>query len=282
MSLAGKTLFISGASRGIGLAIALRAARDGANIVVAAKTAEPHRHLPGTIYTAAEDIEKAGGRALPIILDVRDVEAIDAAVAQAADHFGGIDILVNNASAISWSSVEETEAKRYDLMHMINVRGTFFMCKAAIPHLRRATNPHVLTLSPPLTLDPHWFSGHVAYTMSKYGMSMTVLGMAEEFANDGIAFNSLWPRYGIATSAIEFATGNKEHLRHCRTPDIMADAAYAIVNRPSRQCTGNFFIDDSLLAEEGITDFAQYRVDTGVDPRPGLFLPEGSMPPPGA
>ena len=279
MSLAGKTVFVSGASRGIGLAIALRAARDGANIIVAAKTVEPHRHLPGTIYSAAEDIEKAGGKALPLVLDIRDVQAIDAAVAQAADHFGGIDILVNNASAISWSPVEDTEAKRYDLMHMINVRGTFFLSKAAIPHLRRAANPHVLTLSPPLNLDPSWFGGHVAYTMSKYGMSMTVLGMAKEFAEDGIAFNALWPRYGIATAAIEFATGNRDQLRNCRTPAIMADAAHAILTRSSRTCTGNFFIDDSLLAEEGVTDFSHYRIDPSVTPRAGMFLFENDHPP---
>ena len=198
MSLAGKTLFITGASRGIGLAIALRAARDGANIVVAAKTAEVHRHLPGTIYSAAEAIEAAGGHALPIVVDVRDEAAINAAVAAAVARFGGIDIVVNNASAISWTPVEETQMSRWDLMMQVNARGSFFTAKAAIPHLRRAENPHVLTLSPPLTLDPRWFAGHVAYTISKYAMSMTVLGMAQEFAAEGIAFNALWPRVGIA------------------------------------------------------------------------------------
>jgi citronellol/citronellal dehydrogenase len=283
LGLQNKTLFISGGSRGIGLAVGLRAARDGANVVIAAKTAEPHAHLPGTIYTAAEEIEKAGGKALPLLLDVRDIDRMNEAVEQAAAHFGGIDILVNNASAISRTAVEETEVKRYDLMHDINVRGTFFLSKACVPHLRKANNPHVLTLSPPINLDPRWFNTHVAYTMSKYGMSMTVMGMAAEFADEGIAFNALWPRYGIATAAIEFAVGNREELQRCRTPEIMADAAYAIFNRPSRECTGNFFIDDTLLAEEGVTDFTCYKVDpTGADPRLGMFLPEDDLAPAGS
>jgi citronellol/citronellal dehydrogenase len=281
MSLKGKTLFVSGASRGIGLAIALRAARDGANIVVAAKTAEPHRHLPGTIHTAAEAIERAGGTALPLLLDVRDVDAVDAAFAQAAARFGGIDVVINNASAISRTPVEQTEVKRYDLMHQINVRGTFFVSRAAIPYLRRAANPHVLTLSPPINLDPRWLAGHVAYTMSKYGMSMTVLGMAEEFREDGIAFNALWPRYGIATAAIEFAAADRDQLKHCRKPDIMADAAYAILTSPARTCTGNFFIDDSVLAEHGVRDFSGYRVDPDATLRPGMFLPDDDVPPAG-
>lgn len=281
MSLAGKTMFISGASRGIGLAIALRAARDGANIIVAAKTAEPHAHLPGTIFTAAGEIEAAGGKAMPVVLDIRDVDAVEAAMASAADHFGGIDIVINNASAISKTLTPDTEVKRYDLMHDINARGTFFVSKAAIPHLRKSANPHVLTMSPPINLDPKWFAPHVAYTMSKYAMSMTVLGMAEEFRADGIAFNSLWPRYGIATAAIEFAAADAEQLKHCRTPEIMADAAYAILTRSSRECTGNFFIDDTLLAETGVSDFTKYRVDPGQPLRVGMFLPDDDLPPPG-
>jgi citronellol/citronellal dehydrogenase len=282
MGLQGKTLFISGASRGIGLAIGLRAARDGANVVIAAKTAEPHKHLPGTIYSAAEAVEAAGGQALPVVTDIRSEESIEAAFAAAVDRFGGIDIVVNNASAISITPVEQTEAKRYDLMHQINVRGTFLVSKAAIPHLRKAANPHILTLSPPINLAPRWFAGHVAYTMSKYGMSMTVLGMAAEFAAEGIAFNALWPRVGIATSAIEFAVGDSDQLRRCRKPDIMSDAAYAILNRPSRECTGNFFIDDTLMYEEGVRDFAAYKVDPTSDSRPGMFLRDDDAAPPGA
>jgi len=281
MSLAGKTIFISGGSRGIGLAIALRAARDGANLIVAAKTVEPHAHLPGTIYSAAEEIEAAGGKALPLVLDIRDEAAVEAAMAQAAERFGGIDILINNASAISKTLTEATEAKRYDLMHDINARGTFFVSKAAVPYLRKADNPHVLTMSPPINLDPAWFAPHVAYTMSKYAMSMTVLGMAEEFRAEGIAFNSLWPRYGIATAAIEFAAADADQLKHCRTPEIMADAAYEILTRPSRTCTGNFFIDDTLLAETGVTDFTKYRVDPSVPLRVGMFLRDDDLPPPG-
>lgn len=282
MSLKGKTVFISGGSRGIGLAIALRAARDGANVVVAAKTAEPHRHLPGTIYTAAAEIEAAGGAALPLLLDIRDEGAIEMAMAQAADRFGGIDIVINNASAISRTPVEQTEAKRYDLMMGVNVRGTFMTSRAAIPYLRKADNPHVLTMSPPLNLDPSWFAGHVAYTMSKYGMSMVTLGMAEEFREEGIAFNSLWPRYGVATAAIEYAAADADALKHCRTPEIMADAAFAILNRPSTACTGNFFIDDTVLAAEGVTDFSSYRIDPTVPLREGMFLFEDDIPPPGA
>ena len=281
MSLKGKTLFISGGSRGIGLAIALRAARDGANVVVAAKTAEPHAHLPGTIYSAAEEIEQAGGKALPLLLDIRDVDAVETALAQAAQHFGGLDILVNNASAISKTPTLETKAKRYDLMHQINARGTFFVSKAAVPYLKNAANPHVLTMSPPINLDPEWFAPHVAYTMSKYAMSMTTLGMAAEFRADGIAFNSLWPRYGIATAAIEFAAADAEQLKHCRTVDIMADAAYEILTRPSRECTGNFFIDDTLLAETGVTDFTKYRIDPSQPLRVGMFFADDDQPPPG-
>ena len=282
MSLQGKTLFISGASRGIGLAIALRAAREGANIAIAAKTADPHPKLPGTIYTAAKEIEAAGGRALPLIVDVRDEAAVCAAIEAAAKTFGGIDIVVNNASAISRTRVEETAMKRYDLMQQVNARGTFVVSKIAIPYLRKAVNPHVLNMAPPLTLTGSWFAGHVAYTISKYGMSMCTLGFAAEFAAEGIAFNALWPRVGIATSAIEFAVGNRDELLECRTPEIMADAAYAIFQRPARSCSGNFFIDDTLLYEEGVRDFAQYKVDPKAYLRRGMFLPGDTVAPPGA
>jgi citronellol/citronellal dehydrogenase len=274
MGLAGKTLFITGASRGIGLAIALKAARDGANVAVAAKTAEPHARLPGTIYSAAEAIEAAGGRALPLLVDVRSEEAVAAAVEQTVAAFGGIDICINNASAIQKSGTLETEMKRFDLMHQVNARGTFMVSKACLPHLKRSANPHVLTLSPPLLMDPRWVGPHVAYTMSKYGMSMCVLGMAEEFRQDGVAFNALWPRYGIATAAIEFAVADAAELRRCRKPEIMADAAYAIFNRPSRECTGNFFIDDEVLAAAGVTDLDQYRLDATTQLRAGMFIPE--------
>jgi citronellol/citronellal dehydrogenase len=273
MSLAGKTLFITGASRGIGLAIGLRAARDGANVVIAAKTAEPHKKLPGTIYTAAEEIEKAGGQALPIVVDVREPESVNAAVEAAVARFGGIDILVNNASAIQLTGTLQTDIRRYDLMNQVNARGTFITSRACIPHLKQSSNPHVLMLSPPLDMSPRWFAGHVAYTMAKFGMSMCVLGMAEEFKDDGIAFNALWPRTGIATAAIEFALTGEEGLRHCRSVDIMSDAAYAIFNRPSRQCTGNFFIDDVLLYQEGERDFDKYRVDPTKDLMPDFFVP---------
>lgn len=282
MDLRGKTLFITGASRGIGFAIGQRAARDGANIVVAAKTVEPHRHLPGTIYSAAKAIEAAGGKALPLLVDVRDEASVQRAVDTAAEHFGGIDILINNASAISRTPVERTEMKRWDLMMQVNARGTFLASKAAIPYLRKAANAHVLTLSPPLNLNPRWFGGHVAYTISKYCMSMAVLGMAEEFRADGIAFNALWPRVGIATAAIEFAAADVDALRKCRKPDIMADAAYAILIKPSRQCTGNFFIDDTLLHAEGVHDFAPYKVDPTAGWRAGMFLPDDDIAPPGA
>jgi len=281
MSLAGKTLFVTGASRGIGLAIALRAARDGANVVVAAKTAEPHKHLPGTIYSAADDIEKAGGKALPLVVDVRDEASVMAAVEQAVAAFGGIDICVNNASAIQLTGTLETDMKRYDLMHQVNGRGSFLVSKACLPHLKRAANPHVLMLSPPLDLAPRWFGGHVAYTMAKYNMSLCVLGMAEEFREDGVAFNALWPRTGIATAAIEFALGGEDALRHCRTPQIMSDAAHAIFNKPSRAFTGNFLIDDTFLYGEGVRDFDQYKVDPAATLMPDFFVPEDSVPPPG-
>src|SRR5215831_1375166 len=245
MSLAGKTLFITGASRGIGLAIAVRAAKDGANIAIAAKTAEPHRHLPGTIYTAAEEIETAGGKALPLVVDVRDEASVLEAVEKTAAAFGGIDICVNNASAIQLTGTLATDMRRYDLMHQINTRGTFLTSKACLPHLKRASNPHVLMISPPLDMSPRWFGTHVAYTMAKFGMSMCVLGMAEEFKADGIAFNALWPRTGIATAAIQFALGGEDGMRQCRKPEIMADAAHAIFEKPAREFTGRFLIDDT-------------------------------------
>ena len=281
MSLNGKTLFVTGASRGIGLAIALRAARDGANIAIAAKTAEPHKHLPGTIYSAAEDIEKAGGKALPLIVDVREEASVYEAVEKTVAAFGGIDICVNNASAIQLTGTLATEMKRYDLMNQVNARGSYLTSKACIPHLKKAANPHVLMLSPPLDMSPKWFKGHVAYTMAKFGMSMCVLGMAEEFREDGIAFNALWPRTGIATAAIQFALAGEEGMKACRTPEIMADAAHAIFEKPSREFTGNFLIDDSFLYGEGVRDFDKYRVDPTTPLMPDFFVPESSKPPPG-
>jgi citronellol/citronellal dehydrogenase len=260
-SLKQQTLFITGASRGIGLAIALRAARDGANIVIAAKTTEPHPKLPGTIYTAAEAIEKAGGRALPLVVDVREEQQIAAAVDQAVAQFGGIDILVNNASAISLTGTLQTPPRIYDRMMTVNTRGTFLCSQACIPALKRSPNPHILNLSPPLNMAPHWFAGHVAYTIAKYGMSLCVLGMAEELRADGIAVNALWPRTAIATAAIEFAVGDRNMLRFCRKPEILADAAHWILTRPSRELTGRFLIDDDLLAAAGVKDFTPYAVD---------------------
>ena len=280
MSLAGKTIFMTGGSRGIGLAIAVKAARDGANVAIAAKTAEPHRHLPGTIYTAAAEIEQAGGQALPLVVDVRDATAIEAAVARTAERFGGIDILVNNASAIDLRGTLATEIKRYDLMHQITARGSFVASRACIPHLKQAANPHVLNMSPPIELDPKWLARHVAYTSAKYLMSMWTLGMSEEFRADGIAFNSLWPRTGIATAAIEFAVSGPQGMRHCRTVDIMADAAYVILNRPAREYTGNFLIDDVVLYETGERDFDKYRVDPTCDLGTGDYMIPKSMPPP--
>lgn len=281
MSLAGKTLFITGASRGIGLAIALRAARDGANVAIAAKTAEPHPKLEGTIYTAAEEIEAAGGKALPLIVDVRDEASVGDAVAQTVSRFGGIDICVNNASAIQLTGTLETDMKRYDLMHQINTRGTYVTSKACIPHLRKAANPHVLALSPPLDMKARWFAPHVAYTMAKYGMSMCMLGMAEEFAGDGIAFNALWPRTAIATAAVRFALAGDEGMLACRTVDIMSDAAHWIFTQPSKSCTGNFFIDDILLYAAGERDFDKYRVDPSKTLLPDFFVPDDCPLPPG-
>jgi citronellol/citronellal dehydrogenase len=261
MTLKDRTLFITGASRGIGLAIALRAARDGANVAVAAKTAEPHRKLPGTIYTAASEIEQAGGRGLPLVLDVRDEAEVATAVEKAAAAFGGIDILVNNASAISLTGTTGTPARIFDRMMQVNTRGTFLCSQACVPYLRKSANPHILNLSPPLSLDPKWFANHVAYTIAKYGMSMCVLGMAEEFSRDGIAVNALWPRTAIATAAIEFAVGGPSMLRHCRRPEIMADAAHWVLTQPSRELTGRFLVDDEVLGRAGVTDFARYAVD---------------------
>ncbi|MCX4028677.1 NAD(P)-dependent oxidoreductase [Endozoicomonas sp. SM1973] len=275
MSLSGRTLFISGASRGIGKAIALRAARDGANIVIAAKTAEPHPKLPGTIYTAAEEIEAAGGKALPCIVDIRFEDQVENAVKKAAQTFGGIDILVNNASAISLTKTTDTEMKRYDLMHQINTRGTFLCSKTCIPFLKESDNPHVLNLSPPLNMEPRWFGPHVAYTMAKYGMSMCVLGMAEEFKKEGIAFNALWPKTVIETAAVRNLLGGESVCSKARTPEIMADAAYAILNKNSREFTGNFFIDEEVLRESGVTDFSQYKVNPELSDKellPDFFI----------
>jgi len=275
MSLNGKTLFISGASRGIGLAIALRAARDGANVAIAAKTTEPHPKLPGTIYSAAEEIEKAGGAALALACDIRDEQQVAAAVKQTAEKFGGIDVLVNNASAISLTGTLETPMKRFDLMFGVNVRGTYLCSQACIPHLkasaRAGRNPHILMLSPPLNLKPKWFKSHVAYTMAKYGMSMCVLGMAEEFRADGIAVNALWPRTVIKTAALAMIPG--VDTRMCRTPEILADAAYAILVSDARRHTGHFYLDEEVLAAAGVTDLGRYAVLKGNNKfLPDLFL----------
>ncbi len=267
-----KTVFITGASRGIGLAIALRLAREGANIVVAAKTADPHPKLPGTIYTAAEEIEKAGGKALPISLDIRHEEAVVEAVQRAVETFGGIDILVNNASAISLTDTVNTDMKRYDLMHSVNTRGTFLCSKVCIPYLAKATNPHILNLSPPLNIEARWFAPHVAYTIAKFGMSLCVLGMAEELKEQGIAVNALWPRTTIATAAVQNLLGGDQMIQMSRTPDIMGDAAFYILRRPSRECTGHFFVDDEVLASEGITDLATYAVNPSMPLMPDFFV----------
>ena len=271
-NLKGKTLFITGGSRGIGLAIGLRAARDGANVTIAAKTAEPHPKLKGTIYTAAEEIEAAGGKALAQIVDVRDRESIQAAIDKTVETFGGIDILVNNASAISLTPTEMTDMKRYDLMHSINTRGTFLTSKLAIPHLKKAKNPHVLNLAPPLNMEEKWFAPHVAYTMAKFGMSMCVLGMAGEYRSRGIAFNGLWPRTTIATAAVENLLGGQDLIRCSRTPDIMGDAAHAIFCRDSKDCTGNFFVDDEVMASIGVTDLSKYAVDPTANLAPDFFV----------
>ena len=281
MSLKGKTLFITGASRGIGLAIALRAARDGANIAVAAKTAEPHPKLAGTIHTAAAEIERAGGKALPLMVDVRDEANVSAAVRQCAEVFGGIDICINNASAINLASTEQIDMRRYDLIQQINTRGTFVTTRACVPYLKRAANPHVLTLSPPLDLNPRWFAPHLAYSLSKYGMSLCMLGMAEEYGEAGIACNALWPRTTIATAAVEFALGGAAMMRRSRKPEIVADAAHVILTRPARECSGRFFIDDSVLYEAGVRDFSAYSVEPGRPLLADLFIAREQQPPPG-
>ena len=274
-SLSGKTLFITGGSRGIGKAIALRAARDGANVVIAAKTTEPHPNLPGTIFTSAEEIVAAGGQALPIQMDARDENRVAEAIEEAAAHFGGIDIVVNNASAIFLADTPNTPMKRFDLMHEVNTRGTFCTTQAALPHLRASAaagrNPHILTLSPPLNLSPRWFGPHVAYTISKYGMSMLVLGWAEEFREEGIAANALWPRTTIATAAVRNLLGGEQMIAASRTPDIMGDAAHWILTQPS-STTGSFFLDDEVLARAGVTDLSRYAVTPGSDLMPDLFL----------
>ena len=272
MSLRGKTLFITGASRGIGLAIGVRAARDGANVVIAAKTAEPNPKLPGTVFTAAEEIDKAGGAGLPILCDIRFEDQVAAAVKKAVEKFGGIDILVNNASAIHLTGTEHTPMKRYDLMHQINTRGTFVCSQACIPFLRKASNPHILNISPPLNMEERWFAPHVAYTMAKFGMSMCVLGMAGELRRDGIAVNALWPRTAIATAAVQNLLGGEEAMRGSRKPSIMGDAAHAILTKPAREFTGKFCIDDDVLKAEGKTDLGEYAMDPNAQLLPDYFI----------
>jgi citronellol/citronellal dehydrogenase len=281
MSLSGKTLFITGASRGIGLAVALRAARDGASIAIAAKTEAPHPKLPGTIHTAAAEIEAAGGRALPLAVDIRDEDAVKDAVAHTAAHFGGIDIVVNNASAIALTPVANTEMRRFDLMHQINARGTFMVSKYAIPHLAKAANPHILMMSPPLDMAQKWFAPHTAYTMAKFGMSMVALGLAGELRPQGVAVNALWPRTTIATAAVQNLLGGDEIMRCSRRPEILAEAAYRIFNKPARSFTGQFLIDDTFLAGEGVTDFEPYRVDPAAPLMTDFFVPDGIKAPPG-
>jgi len=275
--LKGKTVFITGASRGIGKEIAVKLAQSGANIVIAAKSGEPNPKLPGTIYSAGEEVERAGGKALPIVTDIREDDQIEAAIKKAVEKFGGIDILINNASAIWLKNTTETPSKRFDLMMGINARGTYAVSRAALPYLKKSAelkrNPHILNISPPLNMTSKWFKGHVAYTIAKYGMSMCVLGMSEEFREDGIAVNALWPRTGIATAAISYIGGD-EMLNTCRTPAIMADAAQAILTKPSTRVTGNFFIDDEVLLAEGYTlkDLEKYAVVPGAELMPDFFL----------
>jgi citronellol/citronellal dehydrogenase len=281
MSLQGRTLFITGASRGIGLAIALRAARDGANIAIAAKTTTPHPKLPGTIYTAAEEVTRAGGKALPVVCDVREEAQVKAAIEATVAAFGGIDIVVNNASAVSRTPVVETDMRRFDLMHQVNTRGTFMVSKYAIPHLEKGTNPHILMNSPPLDMREKWFAGTTGYSIAKYGMSLVALGLAGELRDKGIAVNALWPRATIATSAIKNLLGGDTIMRMSRTPDIIADAAAAIFEKPSRSFTGNFLIDDTFLAGEGVTDFDKYRVDPTQPLAPDFFVPDEMTPPKG-
>lgn len=271
-SLKGKTLFITGASRGIGKAIGLRAAKEGANVVVVAKTIAPHPKLEGTIFSAAEEMEKAGGKALPQAVDLRFEEQINAAVEKAVQTFGGIDILVNNASALSLSGTLQTDMKKFDLVFGVNVRGTFASSKACIPYLKKSKNPHILNISPPLNMEPKWFSNHLVYTMSKYGMSECVLGMSEEFKDEGIAVNALWPKTTIATAAIYNVLGGEEMAKHSRTPEIVADAAHCILTQNSRTCTGNFFLDEDVLKSFGLTDFKKYAMDPNVELQPDFFI----------
>ncbi|HEY4927424.1 MAG TPA: NAD(P)-dependent oxidoreductase [Roseiarcus sp.] len=278
-SLKGKTLFITGASRGIGLAIGLRAARDGANIAIAAKTSEANAKLPGTIHSAAAEIEAAGGRALPLVVDVRDEAAVRGALDSTAAHFGGIDIVVNNASAISLTNSQATEMKRFDLMHQINARGTFMVSKFAVPYLAKSANPHILMLSPPLDMKEKWFAGHTAYTMAKFGMSLVVLGLAGELRAKGVAVNALWPRTTIATAAVNNLLGGEALMRASRKPEILADAAHLVFCKDARSFTGNFLIDDTFLAENGVTDFDSYRVDPTQPLAVDFFVPDDSKPP---
>jgi citronellol/citronellal dehydrogenase len=279
--LKNNTHFITGASRGIGLAIALRAARDGANIAIAAKTETPHPKLSGTIFTAAEEIAKAGGNALPLVVDVRDEAQVKSAIERTVATFGGIDIVVNNASAVSRTPVVDTDMRRFDLMHQINTRGTFMVSKYAIPHLEKAKNPHILMNSPPLDMREKWFAGTTGYSIAKYGMSLVVLGLAGELREKGIAVNALWPRTTIATAAIQNLLGGDRVMKMSRTPEIMADAAYLIFQKPARSFTGNFLIDDTFLAGEGVTDFEKYRVDPSEPLAPTFFVPDEPPPPPG-
>ena len=280
MSLNNKTLFITGASRGIGLAIAKRCAVDGANVVIAAKTAEPHPKLPGTIFTAAAEVEAAGGKALPVVCDIRSEEAVEAAVAKAVETFGGIDIVVNNASAIFPRPTALTPMKRWDLMHQVNARGTFLVTQKCLPHLEKAENPHILVMSPPLDMSPKWFGPHVAYTSAKYGMSLCVLGWSAEFAGK-IAANALWPRTAIATAAIANVLAGESAFKQCRKPEILADAAYLMLNKPAAEFTGQFIIDDTFLYAEGVTDFDQYSFEAGQELMPDFFVPDDSPIPPG-
>ena len=281
MSLKGKTLFITGASRGIGLAIALKAARDGANIAIAAKTETPHPKLPGTIHTAAAEIEQAGGRALALAVDIRDEAAVQAAIARTVETFGGLDIVVNNASAVARTPVVETDMKRFDLMHQVNARGSFMVSKYAIAHLEKSANPHILMNSPPLDMQEKWFAGSTGYSMAKFGMSLVVLGLAGELRERGIAVNALWPRTTIATSAIKNLLGGERVMAMSRTPAILADAAYAIFHKPARAFTGHFLIDDSFLYSEGVRDFERYRADPSQELAATFFVPDAPPPPPG-
>ncbi len=281
-SLSGKTLFITGGSRGIGLAIAKRAAKDGARVAIAAKTSDPKPKLEGTIHSAADEIQAAGGSALPIVCDIRHEDQVQRAIDLTLSTFGGIDICVNNASAISLTTTEKTDMKRYDLMSQINARGTFLVSKLCLPHLRKAKNPHILMLSPPLDMHPKWFGGHVAYSIAKYGMSLCVLGLAEELKGQGIAVNALWPRTTIATAAIKNILGGDKLMRMSRTPDILADAAHLVFRQPAKTFTGHFLIDDTFLhSVGGVSDFEKYRVDPTLPLAPDFFVPADSKPPPG-